>query len=225
MPPLTAKQQLVFNFIVEFITANGFPPTQAEIAQGLGFRSANAAAEHLRLMAKKGVLSLRPGVARGLQINSEPPQSPSPWTAPQAPHEDSLAIIGQVAAGRPILAHEQVEAHLPISPRAFQPRADYLLRVRGDSMIEAGIQPGDLLAVHRQQEVPNGRIAVIRIDDEVTVKYWYRNADHVLLKPANAEHSPKRLSLDSPIALEGLVVGLLRFGLHKDLSSPNPYHS
>ena len=203
MRPLTKNQKRVLDFLRQFIADKGFAPTQAEIARGLGFRSANAAAEHLRLLARKGVLQVTPGQARSIRI-----------LADQAPPAEELWVIGQVAAGEPIFAEANVEATLPISPGAFSPAADYLLRVRGDSMIGRGICPGDLLAVHRTSRPKNGDIAVVRLGQDVTVKTWQRHGDHVLLEPANPRFQPIAIHpTRDECHIEGRVVGLLRLGI------------
>ncbi len=208
MSPLTKNQERVMAFLRKFITQKGFAPTQAEIAAGLGFRSANAAAEHLRLLAKKNAIAVTPGVARSIRLLEQPESSSAP--------SDHLLLIGQVAAGQPILAEENIEATLAISPRLFKPRADYLLRVRGTSMIERGICDRDLVAVAKVSRVKNGDIAVVRLDDEVTVKTWRRRGSLVILEPANSQLddiiiNPKK----QDIHVEGRVVGLLRLGLEK----------
>ena len=208
MRPLTDSQKAVLAFIKSFQEKEGFPPTQAEIAKGMGFRSANAAAQHLRLLTKKGAIEMTPGLARGLRITV-----PSPL---EEEDQNTLPLIGEVAAGQPILALENYEKRVALSPKLFSPKADYLLRVRGDSMIEAGICPNDLVAVHKTGRVKNGSIVVVRLDDEVTVKTWYRHKGQLTLKPANSElkdiHiNPKYQSVN----VEGVVVGLLRLGLDK----------
>jgi repressor LexA len=208
MRALTRSQARVTAFIRQFVAKQGYPPTHAEIAAGLGFRSPNAASEHLRLLAKKGVVALAPGVSRGVRLLDK-------GSDRSASDESGLPLIGQVAAGQPILAEENVERRVKIDPAVFGSRADYLLRVRGDSMIEAGILSGDLVAVRRSPSVRDGEIAVVRIEDEVTVKRWRsikdRSGTKVSLEPANAALRP--LVVDPrrvTVAIEGLVVGLLR---------------
>ncbi len=208
MRPLTKNQERVMDFLRKFIEAKGFAPTQSEIAEGLGFRSANGAAEHLRLLVKKGVISRENGIARSIRLLDIPDAL--------RPSDQSLLIIGQVAAGQPILAEENVEGRVPVSPRIFKPKADYLLRVRGTSMINRGICDQDLVAVAKTNRVKNGDIAVVRLDDEVTVKTWRRSGSSVILEPANDDleeiHiNPKK----QDIHIEGRVVGLLRLGLGK----------
>ncbi len=209
MHELTKSQARVLHYIRDFCTERGFPPTHKEIAEGLGFNSPNAAGEHLRLLVKKGVVTIEPGVSRGLRIVGERPAVREPARR----HE--LPLIGQVAAGQPILAEAHIERTVAVDPALFQGHADYLLRVRGDSMIEAGILPGDLLAIQRTPRVRDGQIAVVRLEDEVTVKRWHQagrgSAARVVLEPANAALKP--MTIDprrTTVAVEGLVVGLVR---------------
>jgi repressor LexA len=217
----------VVDFIRAFLADKGYPPTQAEIAAGLGFRSPNAAADHVRLLAKKGVLTVEPGVARGLRLGegTKPaaraatlPHAARTATLPHAARAATLPLIGEVAAGQPILAEQNVEREVEIDPALFSSRAHFLLRVRGESMVEAGILPGDLVAVHRTPTARDGEIAVVRLDDDVTVKRWHTRMHgkrrEVVLEPANAALSaivvdPARVQ----VAVEGIVVGLLRRAL------------
>lgn len=202
MPPeLTPRQREVLDFIHDFIRDRGFSPSQAEIAEALGLRSPNAVAQHVRLMVKKGALEHTPGVSRSLR----PRETPEP---PEAP---GLPLVGEVAAGAPILAEENVEAHLPLSPGLFRSPPDYLLRVRGESMIEAGIRPGDLVAVQRRAMVSEGDIAVVRLNDEVTLKRWTTRGGQVALLPEN--HSMSPIIVDpsrESVVVEGSVMGLIR---------------
>lgn len=203
MRPITAQQQRVLDFIRHHLTDQGCPPTQVEIARELGFRSANAASDHVRALKKKGYLDITPNVARGIRLVTPAVQG-------------ALPLIGQVAAGQPILAVENIEQQYPIAPDAFHPRADFLLKVRGESMIDAGIRPDDLLAIHSTHEISNGRIAVVRIDNEVTVKRYRRNKHCVTLEPANTAFSTQTFDLrQDDVVLEGLVVGLLRLSTEK----------
>jgi len=211
----TARQATVLRFIRKFAARRGYPPTYAEIAEGLAFRSQNAAREHVRLLALKELLVVEPGRARGLRVAT--PKNG------EEDGDDGLPVVGEVAAGQPILAQENVERTLAVDRAAFAPRADFLLRVRGDSMIEAGIEPDDLLAVHRTASVRDGQIAVVRLDDDVTVKRWRTRTvrgggaaaggrrKEVVLEPANRALSP--IVVDPTrvnVAVEGLVVGLIR---------------
>lgn len=212
MTHLTSSQERVLAFVASFVAKHGFPPTHAEIAKGLRFRSPNAAGEHLRLLAKKGAVTLTPGVSRGLRIESrrkEPAKAIGPKEA------RSLPLVGQVAAGQPILAEENVERNVEVDPALFHPRAHFLLRVRGDSMIDAGIRPGDLVAVNKTGVVRNGEIAVVRIGEDVTVKRWRIERSggdpKVVLEPANRTYEP--ITVDprrDVVAVEGRVVGVLR---------------
>jgi repressor LexA len=181
----------------------GFPPTRAEIARGLGFRSANAAEEHIKALARKGTIELLPGASRGIRLASlgaEPARG--------------LPVVGRVAAGSPILAEENIEKRYRVDPGLFHPRADYLLRVVGDSMKDAGILDGDLLAVHRASEAFNGQIVVARLRDEVTVKRFRREGRRVLLMPENPDFAPIAVDLGrAELSIEGIGVGVLRSGI------------
>ncbi|MGB1239512.1 MAG: transcriptional repressor LexA [Pseudomonadales bacterium] len=199
---LTKRQTDVLNCINDHIDATGYPPTRADIARSLGFKSANAAEEHLKALAKKGAIEIIPGTSRGIRV-------PQPEEAP----EEGLPIVGRVAAGSPILAQEHVEEHCTISANFFNPSADYLLRVQGMSMKDIGIMDGDLLAVHQCREARNGQIVVARIEDEVTVKRYQREGDKVLLVAENEEFEPIEIDLaDQEISIEGLGVGVIRQG-------------
>ncbi|HEX5513621.1 MAG TPA: transcriptional repressor LexA [Gammaproteobacteria bacterium] len=195
MSNLTPRQAQILELIREFIAATGFPPTRAEIASRLGFRSANAAEEHLRALARKGVIELIPGSSRGIRL----------------PEEDGLPVIGRVAAGSPILAEEHIERRCRFAPDAFSPRADYLLRVRGMSMRDIGILDGDLLAVHKTEQARNGQIVVARLHDEVTVKRFERQRHLVRLIAENPEFAPIEVDLRrDPLTIEGIAVGVVR---------------
>ena len=197
MESLTPRQTQVLDLIRQFMAEQGYPPTRAEIATALGFRSANAAEEHLKALARKGVVELFPGASRGIRL-TEP---------------DGLPVVGRVAAGSPILAEEHIEDHYPLDAGLFHPRAHYLLRVRGLSMRDAGILDGDLLAVHSTREARNGQIVVARLDDEVTVKRFRRRGQRVQLLPENPDFDPIEVDLrHQPLVIEGLGVGILRNG-------------
>jgi repressor LexA len=201
----------VLDFVAAHLARHGFPPTHAEIAAGLGFRSANAAREHVRLLAQKGLLAISPGTSRGLRLV----EGAAAGRAIEAEDRPvvGLPLVGRVAAGAPILAAEQVERVVAIDPATFRPRADYLLRVRGDSMRDAGILSGDLVAVRRRARPEAGEIAVVRLDDEVTVKTWRPQGALVVLEPANPAYRPTTVDpRRTPLAVEGVVVGLLRLG-------------
>lgn len=198
MTKLTARQQEILDLIRGCIDDTGMPPTRAEIAKTLGFRSPNAAEDHLRALAKKGVIELLPGASRGIRL-AEP---------------TGLPIVGRVAAGVPMLALENIEDRIRLDADLFNPRADYLLRVNGLSMQDIGIYDGDLLAVHAQETAENGQIVVARIDDEVTVKEFRQRGNQVTLKAKNADFDDIRVDLNKEsLAIEGLGVGVLRSSL------------
>lgn len=199
MEELTPRQAEILALIREYLQTHGMPPTRAEIARQLGFRSANAAEEHLRALARKGAIELLPGASRGIQLLAEEPEG--------------LPIVGRVAAGNPILAEQHIEDYSPIAAHAFRPKADYLLRVRGLSMRDAGILDGDLLAVKRSRTAENGQIVVARLEDEVTVKRFRQRGSRVKLLAANPDFADIEVDLrETSFAIEGLAVGLLRNG-------------
>ena len=198
---LTPRQRQVLKFIQDNLAEQGLPPTRAEIAEALGFRSANAAEEHLRALQRKGVLELRPGASRGIQLRDS------------LRDQMGLPLIGRVAAGRPILAEENIESRLDIDPSIFQPKPHYLLKVVGMSMKDAGILDGDLVAVHRTPEVRNRQIIVARLENEVTVKRYKQDGSVVWLLPENADFEPIKVNIkEDPLIIEGVVVGVLRRG-------------
>ncbi|KPZ56475.1 LexA repressor [Pseudoalteromonas sp. P1-13-1a] len=200
MRPLTKRQAQILELIKVFIKDTGMPPTRAEIAQTLGFKSANAAEEHLKALAKKGVIKMKPGASRGIQLVEE-----------EAPEQLGLPLIGRVAAGSPILAQEHVESHCKIDPLMFKPAADFLLRVNGMSMKDIGIMDGDLLAVHRTQTAENGQVVVARVDEDVTVKRLEKAGRKVLLHAENEEFTPIEVDLENEsFNIEGLAVGVIR---------------
>ena len=201
MIKLTARQQDVLECIRNAIENTGFPPTRKDIAQELGFRSANAAEDHLKALARKGVIELVSGTSRGIRLLIE-----------DEPTLEGLPIVGRVAAGSPILAEQHIERYADIPAHVFAPRADFLLRVRGDSMIDAGIYNNDLVAVKNIQTASNGEIVVARIDDEVTVKRFQKNKNEILLIAENVAYEPIRVNDKSceEFAIEGLVVGVIR---------------
>ncbi|WP_445157846.1 transcriptional repressor LexA [Halomonas sp. E14] len=207
--PLTPRQQNVYDFIVKTMNEFGYPPTRAEIAKALGFRSPNAAEEHLRALERKGVIRVIRGTSRGIRL---PLQESEPSTG-ASPANEGLPIIGEVAAGSPILAAEHIDRYCPLPPDYFTPRADYLLRVRGLSMKEIGILEGDLLAVHRTERVRDGQIVVARLDDEVTVKRFHRSGYRVVLAAENADFAPIEIDLrHQALEIEGIGVGVIRGG-------------
>jgi len=200
---LTTRQRQVLDLVREIIEESGMPPTRAEIATALGFRSANAAEEHLRALARKGAIELVPGASRGIRLRQSPREAAG------------LPLVGRVAAGRPILAEEHIQGRYQIDPALFRPRPHYLLQVHGMSMKDAGILDGDLVAVHRTPEVRSRQIVVARLDDEVTVKRYRQEGKIVWLLPENADFEPIRVDLDQQaIIIEGVVVGVVR----KDLA-------
>ncbi len=197
---LTARQAEILTFIRRSIQRTGMPPTRVEIAAALGFRSPNAAEEHLRALARKGVIELLRGSSRGIRITSDEFSSAR-----------GLPVVGRVAAGQPLLALEHIEEHLVVEPELFKPRADYFLRVSGMSMRDAGILDGDLLAVHATPTARNGQIVVARLDDEVTVKRFRQRGNRVRLLPENAAFAPIDIDLrQQELVIEGLGVGVLR---------------
>lgn len=198
MIKLTKRQSEILELIKSHIESTGFPPTRAEIARTFGFRSPNAAEEHLRALARKGAIEITPGASRGIRI-------------PDATNGDGLPVVGHVAAGSPILAREHIEKHLLLKPEFFTPKADFLLRVQGMSMKDIGILEGDLLAVHKTTDVRNGQVVVARIDDEVTVKRFEKKKNRVYLHPENKEFDTIVVDLARDLfAIEGLSVGVIR---------------
>ena len=200
MLTLTARQQEILQFIRQFMEAEGFPPTRAEIARALGFRSVNAAEDHLKALAKKGAIEILTGTSRGIRL-------------PGNPAVGGLPVVGRVAAGSPILAEEHLQGSYAVDPSLFSPRAHYLLKVRGMSMRDVGILDGDLLAVHRTAEASLGQIVVARVDDEVTVKRYRRRGNIVRLLPENPDFEPIVVDLRrQALTIEGLGVGIIRQG-------------
>jgi repressor LexA len=203
--PLTARQQQILDWIRTHIDVHGMPPTRAEIAKGLGFSTPSSAEDHLQALARKGALEILPGASRGLKLRD----------LPGVPLQGTLPLVGRVAAGSPILAAEHIEGRYRVDPELFAPRADYLLRVRGASMRDAGILEGDLLAVHRTGEARSGQIVVARIagrgGDEVTVKRLKRRGREILLVAENPAYAPIVVDpATTPFAIEGVGVGLIR---------------
>ena len=199
---LTERQQEIFDFVKNHISTTGMPPTRVEIAREIGFKSPNAAEEHLKALARKGYIEMLSGTSRGIRIlvNDE-----------EAANEDSLPLVGRVAAGTPIEAIEHIEDHYPISGAMFNPTADYLLRVNGNSMENIGILDGDLLAVHTTKVAKNGQVVVARVDDEVTVKRLEKKGNLIYLHPENDEL--ESIVVDPRfeyIEIEGIAVGVIR---------------
>ncbi len=219
LPKLTARQEEILELIMLAIEESGLPPTRAEIANRLGFASANAAEEHLRALAKKGYIELSPGTSRGIRItNSNHSSTVANFRQLNLPsgglQQLTLPLIGRVAAGSPITAIEHIEKHIPVDPGLFSKGADYLLRVKGMSMRDAGILDGDYLAVKKTSEARNGDIVVARIDDEVTVKRFQRvknaTGSFIELQAENPDFKNLIVKADTNFALEGQAVGLIR---------------
>ncbi|MBT8143480.1 MAG: transcriptional repressor LexA [Gammaproteobacteria bacterium] len=197
MQELTPRQTEILELIQSAIEETGMPPTRAEIAAELGFRSANAAEEHLRALQRKGAIELIPGVSRGIRLADDV--------------ETGVPVVGRVAAGQPILAEQHVESHYRLDPSLFDPRPHYLLQVQGMSMRDAGIHDGDLVAVYRTPEVRNRQIIVARLEDEVTVKRYRQKGKEVWLLPENPDFEPIHVDLEhEPMVIEGVVVGVIR---------------
>jgi repressor LexA len=205
--PLTKRQKEILTFISDHIDSEGFPPTRNDLSKHFGFRSPNAAESHLRALEHKGVIRIEAGRSRGITLTSLSPSNLPPLNALRTP----LPLVGRVAAGSPILAQENIENEYRVDPSLFSSRPHYLLRVEGDSMLNAGILDGDLLAVHRTPEAQNGQIVVVRLDDEVTVKRFKRNGHQVSLLPENPEFQPILVDLRrQSLVIEGLAVGVIR---------------
>ena len=201
MERLTARQQQIFDLIKANLEDTGYPPTRAEIAQSLGFRSANAAEDHLRALARKGVIEMIPGASRGIRV---------------AEQFNGIPIVGRVAAGEPILSEQNIEDYREIPSSTFHPHADYFLRVQGQSMVDVGIMDGDLLAVHQQPTAENQQIVVARVDGDVTVKRLKhtRSKYEIHLLPENRDYSPIIVDLRAQeFAIEGLAVGVVRVAI------------
>jgi repressor LexA len=199
MEKLTDRQQQVLDIVRQHIDQTGYPPTRADIARELGFKSANAAEEHLKALARKGAIEMIAGASRGIRL----------------PESRGIPIVGRVAAGNPVLAEEHIEDYCDLPASFFKPAADYFLRVTGDSMIDVGIFDGDLLAVHSTPIAANGDIVVARIEDEVTVKRLHKTAKKHLVEllPENPDYQPIKVDLrESEFQIEGLSVGVLRRG-------------
>ena len=198
MSKLTDRQSQVLELIRTYIDSTGYPPTRADIARELGFRSPNAAEEHLRALERKGMIEMTAGASRGIRLSGE----------------SGIPVVGRVAAGSPLLATEHIEQHVQVPPALFSPRADYFLRVSGMSMKDAGIIDGDLLAVHRTAEARDGQIIVARLEDEVTVKRLRRHGPMVELVAENPDFDP--IIVDTRLkemSIEGIAVGLIRGGV------------
>ena len=204
MKELTKRQNEVLDVIKDQIAKTGMPPTRVELAKILGFRSANAAEEHLKALARKGAIEILSGTSRGIRIISEHKNN-------EKAVEEGLPLVGLVAAGEPILAQQHIEAHYDLDPSLFHPSADFLLRVQGESMKDIGIMDGDLLAVHKTQDIHNGQVVVARVEDDVTVKRFYREGSKVTLKAENSIFEPINVDLEyQSFDIEGIAVGVIR---------------
>lgn len=219
-PKLTARQQQILELIQNAIARTGAPPTRAEIATELGFKSANAAEEHLQALARKGVIELVSGTSRGIRLRSQDLRAINDQRLQQLTlplpslRQLALPLIGRVAAGSPILAQEHVDQTYHVEPGLFERTPDYLLRVRGMSMKDVGILDGDLLAVQSSREARNGQIVVARLGDDVTVKRYMRRESHIELLAENPDYRTIVVQPDEPFEIEGLAVGLIRNSFH-----------
>ncbi|MEE2002207.1 transcriptional repressor LexA [Alkalimonas sp. MEB108] len=204
MRPLTARQAEILQLLRDYQAETGMPPTRAEIARQLGFKSANAAEEHLKALARKGVIEMLPGTSRGLRIIDD---------EEAAPEQLGLPLVGKVAAGQPILAAENIQDHYQLDAHLFKPHADFLLRVQGMSMQDIGILDGDLLAVHKTNRAEQRQVVVARVGEEVTVKRFERQGNTVLLHPENQDFDVIQVDLSQQeFQIEGLAVGVIRNG-------------
>jgi repressor LexA len=203
--PLTDRQSEILKLVRDLTESSGFPPTRAEIAEKMGFRSVNAAEQHLRALEKKGALEITSGASRGIRVKDK--------ASSRLGRLMDLPVVGRVAAGSPMLAEEHLQGRYQVDPNLFTPRADYLLRVRGMSMRDAGILEGDLLAVHRTQEARSGQVVVARLAEEVTVKRFRRKGHSVQLVAENPDFAPIEVDLRrDALTIEGVAVGVIRNG-------------
>jgi repressor LexA len=203
LPPLSPRQQQILRLISQFMLRHGLPPTRADLARALRLRNRQGIDQHLRAIERKGYLQLEPGIARGIRLLQD--------AMPAAANTLLLPLYGRVAAGVPTLAQGNIEETIAIDRSLFRPRADFLLRVHGQSMRDAGIAHRDILAVHRAPQAINGQIVVARLGDEATVKYYYRRGSLLRLEPANPEFAPLEIDLRRETCeIEGIVVGSVR---------------
>lgn len=206
MDALTDRQSEILKLIRELTEVSGYPPTRAEIAERMGFKSVNAAEQHLRALERKGAIDIASGSSRGIRVRDSRPGN-------RLGKLMELPVIGRVAAGSPMLAEEHIQGTYQVDPNLFTPRADYLLRVRGMSMRDAGILEGDLLAVHRTDDARTGQVVVARLGDEVTVKRLRRKGHAVSLLPENPDFEPIEVDLRrEEMTIEGVAVGVIRNG-------------
>jgi repressor LexA len=204
MRPLTPRQAEILQLLKDYQAHSGMPPTRAEIATQLGFKSANAAEEHLKALAKKGFIEMMPGTSRGIRLIEDE-------AVANEPEYSGLPLVGRVAAGQPILATEHIDQYYQLDANLFHPHADFLLKVSGMSMKDIGILDGDLLAVHKTSEARQGEVVVARVEDEVTVKRFRREGQFVYLHPENADFDVIKVDLTQQFfAIEGLAVGVIR---------------
>lgn len=225
-PILTDRQEKILEFVRRCLRDSGMPPTREEIARAFGFRVRASAEEHLRALARKGRLELIPGAARGIRLKGDRPLIPRSGISGLSPNS-FLPLVGRVAAGEPILSAEHIESQVAVDPALFHPRADFLFRVQGRSMQDAGVLDGDLVGVRQQPVADNGQIVVARLpgrktgEDELTLKRYFRRGDRVTLRAENREFAPIEIDLAAfdpdtqerpPVAIEGLYVGLIRPG-------------
>ncbi|MFI0545398.1 MAG: transcriptional repressor LexA [Brachymonas sp.] len=210
---LTPRQQEILQLIEEAIANTGAPPTRAEIARQLGFKSANAAEEHLQALARKGAIELVSGTSRGIRLKRSTPAPKQSVLPIESLQQMLLPLIGRVAAGSPVLAQENLQQSYAVAPELFAQKPDYLLKVKGMSMRDAGILDGDLLAVRATKEARNGQIVVARLGDDVTVKRFQRNQHLIELHAENPDFSTIVVEPGEPFEIEGLAVGLIRNGM------------
>ena len=215
LKPLTKRQQQIFDFILDCLSKNAAPPTRVEIANHFGFRSANAAEDHLKALDKKGHIELRSGTSRGIFITDAAKEAHQITNdSPELGAQDGMPVIGDVAAGAPIFATQHIQKTVSVDQSLFSDNADFLLKVRGDSMINIGIFEKDLLAIKKSTTAKDNEIVVARIDDEVTVKRYQRKGARVSLIAENDDYEPIEVDLQTQsFAIEGIVVGLIRQGL------------
>ncbi|HEY0681417.1 MAG TPA: transcriptional repressor LexA [Steroidobacter sp.] len=216
MPDLTRKQLEVLAFVRRFMERDGLPPTRGEIAEGLGLRNRQGIDQHLRALESKGAIELVPGISRGIRLREDFATEVVDAAELRPNSAKGLPLLGRIAAGAPILAASHIEEHVSVDASLFKPHADFLLRVRGDSMKDADILDRDLLAVHQTTQVRNGQIVVARLidQDEATVKYYQRQGHIVRLEPANAAYRPLEIDLrEQELSIEGLAVGVIRTAL------------
>jgi repressor LexA len=211
---LSPRQQQILQRIAEFMAQQGRPPTRADLARALGLRNRQGIDQHLRALERKGYLQIEPGIARGLRLLSSEPMAHEESTGTALLRSALLPLYGRIAAGVPTLAQSNIEEEIALDRSLFRPRADFLLRVHGQSMRDAGITDRDILAVHRTPEAVNGQIVVARLGDEATVKFYRRNGSLLRLEPANPDFAPIEIDLHTqPWQIEGIVVGIVRTDL------------